>query len=104
MKQPKGQAYIKISEEEIADDYPLPAQYELQEEELDEFVVAGNEDALLDVDPECLPKMARPCTADAHVWPPATPFNVNALAVWRIPLQGMPCGGRQRPAGGARAL
>lgn len=59
VKQAKGQAYIKISEEEIADDYPMPAQYELQEEELDEFVVNGDDDVLLDVDPECLPKMVR---------------------------------------------
>jgi DNA (cytosine-5)-methyltransferase 1 len=60
VKVPKGkQAYIKISEEEIADDYPMPKQYPMEEEEMDEFVVNGDEDMLLDVDPECLPKMAR---------------------------------------------
>ena len=58
VKQPKGKAaYIKISEEEIADDYPLPQQYPMEEEELDEFVVNGDDDVMLDVDPESLPKM-----------------------------------------------
>jgi hypothetical protein len=65
MKQPKGQPYIKISEEEIADDYPMPMQYEMQEEEIDEFVVNGAEDMMLDVDPECLPKLVHslPCVS-----------------------------------------
>ena len=60
VKQPKGKAaYIKINEEEIADDYPMPAQYPMEEEEFDEFVVNGDEDLPLDIDPECLPKMVR---------------------------------------------
>lgn len=57
MKQTKGQSYIKISEEEIADDYPVPKQYEMQEEEIDEFVVNGDEDIMLEIDPESLPTM-----------------------------------------------
>lgn len=67
-KQAKGQAYIKISEEEIADDYPLPQQYEMPGEEMDEFVVNGDEDLLLDVDPDCLPKMVRPHAAPVAFW------------------------------------
>lgn len=57
VKQARGQAYIKISEEEIADDYPMPKQYEMQDQEVDEFIVVGDEEMMLDVDPECLPKM-----------------------------------------------
>lgn len=59
VKQQKGAAYIKISEEEIADDYPMPKQYVMEAEEMDELVVNGDEDMLLDVDPETLPKLVR---------------------------------------------
>lgn len=61
VKQAKGQSYIKISEEEIADDYPVPKQYEMQEEEIDEFVVNGDENIMLEIDPESLPTMVRLC-------------------------------------------
>lgn len=47
-------AYVQISEEEIADDYPLPAQYEKTEEEADELLLA-DEDAW-DLAPEDLPR------------------------------------------------
>jgi hypothetical protein len=59
MKQPKGKAYIKICEEEIADDYPMPKQYEMLSQETDEFVVVGDDEYLLHQDPESLPKMVR---------------------------------------------
>uniref|UniRef100_A0A383WCP9 Cytosine-specific methyltransferase n=1 Tax=Tetradesmus obliquus TaxID=3088 RepID=A0A383WCP9_TETOB len=51
-----GAAYIKISEAEIADDYPMPKQYKAPDgvEETDELLL-WDED-LADVDPECLPK------------------------------------------------
>jgi hypothetical protein len=63
--------YIKISEEEIADDYPMPKQYEMQDQEIDELVVNGDEAMLCDVDPECLPTMvccisARLCAITPH--------------------------------------
>lgn len=47
-------AYIKISEEEIADDYPEPTQYDKVEEETDELLLA--EEDLWDADPEDLPR------------------------------------------------
>lgn len=47
-------AYIKISEEEIADDYPMPAQYVKEEEETDELVMWDEE--LADYALEDLPK------------------------------------------------
>ncbi|MEW5318123.1 MAG: hypothetical protein WDW38_009370 [Sanguina aurantia] len=49
-----GPAYIKISEEEIADDYPLPAQYAKEGEETDELVMFDED--CMDMDPEELPK------------------------------------------------
>lgn len=50
----ESQAYIKVSEEEIADDYPLPQQYVKEEEEMDEFVLYDEE--LEAMCPEDLPK------------------------------------------------
>ena len=47
-------AYVRISEQEIADDYPLPAQYEKEEEEADELLLWDEEMAWMD--PEDLPK------------------------------------------------
>lgn len=47
--------YIKISESEIADDYPMPKQYEKPEEETDEVEVFFDED-LVHCDPEYLPR------------------------------------------------
>jgi DNA (cytosine-5)-methyltransferase 1 len=47
-------AYVRISEQEIADDYPLPAQYEKEEEEADELLLWDEEGAWMD--PEDLPK------------------------------------------------
>lgn len=47
-------AYVRISPEEIADDYPLPKQYEKEEEETDEYLYA--EEDLLGADPMYLPK------------------------------------------------
>lgn len=35
----------------------MPNQYEPQEQEMDEFVVAGDEEMMLDVDPDSLPTM-----------------------------------------------
>ncbi|CAD7705413.1 unnamed protein product [Ostreobium quekettii] len=48
------QTYIKINEEEIADDYPFPAQYEKEREEMDELLMA--DEGLLSLAPEELPK------------------------------------------------
>lgn len=50
-----GVTYIKISESEIADDYPLPKQYEKPDEETDEVEVFFDED-LVHCDPEYLPR------------------------------------------------
>ncbi|GMH33098.1 hypothetical protein BSKO_00932 [Bryopsis sp. KO-2023] len=47
------QAYIRISEEEIAHDYPLPAQYEKEEDEMDELLMA---DECCYLEPEDLPQ------------------------------------------------
>jgi hypothetical protein len=47
-------AYLRISESEIADDYPLPQQYEAAEEEADELLLWDEE--LGGMDPEDLPK------------------------------------------------
>jgi DNA (cytosine-5)-methyltransferase 1 len=49
-----SQAYIKVSEGEIADDYPPPIPYNKEEEETDELLLA--EEDMLDVDPEYLPR------------------------------------------------
>ncbi|KAJ8765298.1 hypothetical protein K2173_011995 [Erythroxylum novogranatense] len=45
--------YIKINEDEIANDYPLPAYYKHSDEETDEYVAIASEDTL---DPDDLPK------------------------------------------------
>eukprot|EP00884_Botryococcus_braunii_P022842 jgi/Botrbrau1/9241/Bobra.180_1s0003.1 len=50
----KGQPYIKISESEIADDYPMPAQYVKEEEEADELMLMDED--LFDAPPEDLPR------------------------------------------------
>jgi hypothetical protein len=44
--------YIKISEDEIADDYPEPAFYKMEDEEMDEYLL--NEDDI--TAPEDLPR------------------------------------------------
>jgi DNA (cytosine-5)-methyltransferase 1 len=53
---PKGQSaeYIKVSEAEIADDYPAPTPYNKEEEETDELLLYDEE--LAEYDPECLPR------------------------------------------------
>lgn len=52
---PKGaQPYIKVSEAEIADDYPPPASYNKEGEEMDEYLLFDEEFA--GCDPEFLPK------------------------------------------------
>lgn len=53
---PKGQSaeYIKVSEAEIADDYPAPTPYNKEEEETDELLLYDEE--LAECDPECLPR------------------------------------------------
>ena len=48
------QAYIKVNEEEIAGEYPLPTQYVKMEEEMDEFLLY--DEALECLAPEELPK------------------------------------------------
>ena len=48
------QAYIKVNEEEIAGDYPLPALYVKDEEELDEFLLYDEE--LEQLAPEDMPR------------------------------------------------
>ncbi|KAK9800313.1 hypothetical protein WJX73_000556, partial [Symbiochloris irregularis] len=50
----QGAPYIKISEEEIADDYPMPAQYSKVEEEMDELLLM--EDDAFNLDPDSLPR------------------------------------------------
>ena len=47
-------AYIRISPEEIADDYPFPVSYEKEEEETDEMLLFDEE--MMDADPEYLPR------------------------------------------------
>ena len=47
-------AYIRISPEEIADDYPVPAPYEKEEEETDEMLLFDED--MMDADPEDLPR------------------------------------------------
>ena len=54
-RKPDKGVYIKISEEEIADDYPMPKQYVKEVEEVDELLVNGDECMLLDIDPDNLP-------------------------------------------------
>ena len=49
-----SQAYVKVNEEEIADDYPLPQQYIKEEEEMDEFILYDEE--MENLCPEDLPK------------------------------------------------
>jgi DNA (cytosine-5)-methyltransferase 1 len=49
-----AQAYIKVSEAEIADDYPPPAAYDKEEEETDELLLFDEE--LAGLDPEYLPR------------------------------------------------
>lgn len=52
-----AQAYIQVQEEEIADDYPLPAQYDKDcGEEMDELLMADEELLGAAVDSDCLPK------------------------------------------------
>lgn len=53
-----GVAYIKVHESEIADDYPEPAQYSAEEEEMDELVLFGEEDdyGAVAPDPDWLPR------------------------------------------------
>eukprot|EP00963_Diacronema_lutheri_P012368 scaffold1724_cov341-Pavlova_lutheri.AAC.44 len=53
-KAPSKQAYIKIDESEIADDYPAPQQYIKEQEEMDELLFFDEE--MMDIDPEYLPK------------------------------------------------
>jgi hypothetical protein len=49
-----GGEYIKICEEEIADDYPLPKQAVKEGEEMDELLLFDEEAA--ELDPEYLPR------------------------------------------------
>ncbi|PSC75867.1 DNA (cytosine-5)-methyltransferase 1-like [Micractinium conductrix] len=54
---PKGkatQAYMRVSEAEIADDYPAPQAYRKEEEETDELLLFDEE--CMDLDPEYLPR------------------------------------------------
>lgn len=54
-KASKGaQAYVRVSEEEIKDDYPDPQQYRKEEEETDELLLFDEE--VMDLDPEYLPR------------------------------------------------
>ncbi|KAI8469978.1 MAG: hypothetical protein J3K34DRAFT_268835 [Monoraphidium minutum] len=48
-------AYIKINEEEIADDYPMPKQYDKEEDEEDELALLWDEE-LAQLDPDALPR------------------------------------------------
>lgn len=48
------QAYIKVSEAEITDDYPPPTAYDKEEEEMDELLLFDEE--LAGLDPEYLPR------------------------------------------------
>ncbi|KAF2284474.1 hypothetical protein GH714_024481 [Hevea brasiliensis] len=60
-KKSKGSAsssntiYIKINEDEIANDYPLPAFYSHSDEETDEYVAIDSDEHIM-VDPDDLPK------------------------------------------------
>ncbi|KAK7344087.1 hypothetical protein VNO77_13339 [Canavalia gladiata] len=46
----RGKYYIKINENEIANDYPLPAYYKTSLEEIDEFVIFDDDYHLYDID------------------------------------------------------
>ncbi|KAK4740996.1 hypothetical protein SAY87_024584 [Trapa incisa] len=46
----QGKFYIKINEDEIANDYPLPAYYKNDELETDEFIIFDNELTMVDID------------------------------------------------------
>lgn len=50
----KRKVYIKINEDEIAADYPLPAFYKAEEEETDEYILFDDDNAHLA--PEELPR------------------------------------------------
>eukprot|EP01018_Ginkgo_biloba_P000890 Gb_34186 [translate_table: standard] len=52
--QGKKKFYIKINEDEIANDYPLPAFYKVIEDEMDEYVLFDNDSSV--VAPEDLPR------------------------------------------------
>lgn len=45
-----GKFYIKINEDEIANDYPLPAYYKNDEQETDEFIIFDNDLDMVDID------------------------------------------------------
>ncbi|KAG8641192.1 hypothetical protein MANES_13G119400v8 [Manihot esculenta] len=47
--------YIKINEDEIANDYPLPVFYKHSDEEIDEYVAIDSDEHIM-VDPDDLPK------------------------------------------------
>eukprot|EP00897_Mesotaenium_endlicherianum_P010338 jgi/Mesen1/9332/ME000061S08775 len=50
----KAKVYVKINEDEIADDYPPPAYYKAEEEEMDEYELF--DDDMNDMAPEDLPR------------------------------------------------
>lgn len=52
----RGAPYIRISEQEIADDYPLPKQYTKEVEETDELLMADPDDLAMGMHPEDLPR------------------------------------------------
>lgn len=52
-KSPRKKVYIKINEDEIANDYPLPAFYKADEHEMDEYVLFNDDSSVLA--PEDLP-------------------------------------------------
>ncbi|PKI39705.1 hypothetical protein CRG98_039875, partial [Punica granatum] len=45
-----GKFYIKINEDEIANDYPLPAYYKNEEQETDEFIIFDGDLDMVDID------------------------------------------------------
>jgi DNA (cytosine-5)-methyltransferase 1 len=50
------EAYVRISEEEIADDYPMPRQYSKEDEEADELALFWDEELAELADPDALPR------------------------------------------------
>ncbi|KAL6767831.1 MET1 [Auxenochlorella protothecoides x Auxenochlorella symbiontica] len=53
---PRGPAYVQVSAEEIANDYPAPLAYAKEEEEVDELLLADEEELGGGADPETLPR------------------------------------------------
>ena len=77
----KAAPYVQVSREEIADDYPAPAAYVKEEDELDELLMADEEDLSGLTDPEALPRrlLTDFSVYDAEGWL----SSLELLPMWR---------------------